>query len=75
MSVRDNGVGIKACDLPYVFEKGFTGDSGDRRKKATGMGLYLAKEMAHDLNVELDVSSDEAAGGCEIKVYFPVVEE
>ena len=39
------------------------------------MGLYLAKEMAHDLNVELDVSSDEAAGGCEIKVYFPVVEE
>lgn len=75
LSVRDNGVGIKACDLPYVFEKGFTGDSGDRRKKATGMGLYLAKEMAHDLNVELDVSSDEATGGCEIKVYFPVVEE
>ena len=75
LSVRDNGVGIKACDLPYVFEKGFTGDSGDRRKKATGMGLYLAKEMAHDLNVKLDVSSDEAAGGCEIKVYFPVVEE
>lgn len=75
LSVRDNGMGIKACDLPYVFEKGFTGDSGDRRKKATGMGLYLAKEMAHDLNVELDVSSDETAGGCEIKVYFPVVEE
>ena len=73
LSVRDNGMGIKACDLPYVFEKGFTGDSGDRRKKATGMGLYLAKEMAHDLNVELDVSSDEATGGCEIRVYFPVV--
>ena len=68
-------MGIKACDLPYVFEKGFTGDSGDRRKKATGMGLYLAKEMAHDLNVELGVPSDETAGGCEIKVYFPVVEE
>ena len=73
LSVRDNGMGIKACDLPYVFEKGFTGDSGDRRKKATGMGLYLAKEMAHDLNVELDIFSDADTGGCEIRVYFPVV--
>ena len=42
LSIRDNGPGVRACDLPYVFEKGFTGDSGHEKNKATGMGLYLA---------------------------------
>ena len=88
LSFRDNGIGVKACDLPYIFEKGFTGDSGDSRKKATGMGLYLAKEMASDLNLTLDAVSDletqseENAGdrvlgqgrGFEITISFPVVE-
>lgn len=43
LTVRDNGPGVRACDLPYVFEKGFTGDSGHEKNKATGMGLYLAR--------------------------------
>ena len=38
LSIRDNGPGVRACDLPYVFEKGFTGDSGHEKNKATGMG-------------------------------------
>ena len=45
LSIRDNGPGVRACDLPYVFEKGFTGDSGHEKNKATGMGLYLAREL------------------------------
>ena len=49
LSIRDNGPGVRACDLPYVFEKGFTGDSGHEKNKATGMGLYLAREVAKDL--------------------------
>ena len=40
-----------------------------------GLLGYSAKEMAHDLNVELDIFSDADTGGCEIRVYFPVVEE
>lgn len=73
LSVKDNGIGVRGCDLPYIFEKGFTGDSGDGRKKATGMGLYLVKEMAKDLNLSLDVSS-RWGEGFEIKLAFPVVE-
>lgn len=30
--IRDNGCGVKACDFPHIFEKGFTGDSGETRK-------------------------------------------
>lgn len=70
LSIKDNGVGVKSCDLPYIFEKGFTGDSEDNRKKATGMGLYLVKEVAKNLKLELDVES-EWMQGFEIKILFP----
>jgi len=58
LSISDNGIGVRSSDLPYIFEKGFTGNSGDGRKKATGMGLYLAKEIAKDLNILLNVESN-----------------
>ncbi|MEF2814629.1 MAG: sensor histidine kinase [Oscillospiraceae bacterium] len=74
LSVRDNGPGVRACDLPYVFEKGFTGDSGHEKNKATGMGLYLAREVAKDLGLTLTAASDWGAG-FEVRVTFPVVEE
>ena len=47
--IEDNGCGVKACDLPYIFDKGFTGSDINVSKKPTGMGLYLAREMATDL--------------------------
>lgn len=72
LSIKDNGIGVRSCDLPYIFEKGFTGDSGEGRKKATGMGLYLAKETAKELNVTLNVNS-EWGQGFEIQISFPIV--
>ena len=74
LSIRDNGPGVRACDLPYVFEKGFTGGSGHEKNKATGMGLYLAREVAKDLGLTLTAASDWGAG-FEVRVTFPVVEE
>ena len=56
--IRDNGCGVKACDLPHIFEKGFTGDSGDTRKKSTGMGLYLVKQLADALKIDITVKSE-----------------
>lgn len=72
LTVRDNGSGVKSCDLPYIFEKGFTGDSGGSKRRATGMGLYLAKEIAEDLNVSLNVKS-EWGKGFEMQIVFPIV--
>ncbi|MBP5418128.1 MAG: sensor histidine kinase [Clostridiales bacterium] len=72
--VEDNGIGVKKCDLPYIFERGFTGDSGQGRKKATGMGLYLAAKIAEDMNFELNVSS-ETGKGFRIVVQYPNVEQ
>lgn len=72
-SVWDNGIGVRGCDLPFLFEKGFTGDSGKERKKATGMGLYLAKEMAKELNITLHANS-EWQKGFEMQICFPVID-
>lgn len=74
LKIRDNGPGTPACDMPYLFEKGFTGESGQDRKKATGMGLYLAKEMARDLGLTLEAES-RLGEGFQIAVAFPVVED
>lgn len=72
LTVRDNGPGVRACDLPYVFEKGFTGDSGHEKSKATGMGLYLAREIAKELGLTLSAASDWGAGFA-VCISFPVV--
>lgn len=71
-TVQDNGIGIKAYELPFIFDKGFTGDPGQQKKKSTGMGLYLVKQMADDLNIGIVVSS-EYQKGLEISFQFPIV--
>lgn len=70
LSVEDNGIGVKKYDLPYIFQKGFTGDSTDSRKKATGMGLYLTKRMADDLKLHLEVAS-QWGEGFKLSIIFP----
>lgn len=72
LTVSDNGIGIKSYDLPYIFQKGFTGDSTDSQKKATGMGLYLAKKMADDLNLKLEAKS-QWGEGTAVTIAFPKI--
>ena len=55
--IEDNGEGIQECDLRRIFEKGYTGSNyHNGRYKSTGMGLYMAdqiaKRLAHKLSVE-----------------------
>ena len=73
LRIRDNGIGVQPWDLPFLFEKGFTGDTGKARKKANGMGLYLANEMAKALKIELEVCS-QPQKGFEMIVLFPTID-
>lgn len=68
--VRDSGIGITAEDLSRVFEKGFTGRNGRTHAKSTGMGLYLAKQLALKLGHDLSVRSREGEF-TEMSVHFP----
>lgn len=73
LSIEDNGCGVKACDLPYIFDKGFTGSDINVSKKATGMGLYLAREMAADLGLTLSATSCYRKG-LTMKIKIPIIE-
>ena len=54
--IEDNGQGIRDCDLPRVFDYGFTGT--DRNKEySTGIGLYLCKKLCGRLNLSIDIES------------------
>lgn len=44
ISVRDNGVGIKSEDLPYVFDRFWRAESA-RHEKGLGLGLSLAQTI------------------------------
>lgn len=56
--IEDNGEGIAQCDIRRVFEKGFTGRNYHNGKyKSTGMGLYLAAQIAKRLEHELSIES------------------
>ncbi len=56
--IEDNGEGIAECDIRRIFEKGYTGSNYHNGKyKSTGMGLYLAMQIAKKLEHELSVES------------------
>ena len=62
ITIKDTGIGIKAEDLPRVFEKGYTGYNGHADKKATGIGLYLCRQMADKLGHTIRVESELGKG-------------
>jgi len=55
--IEDTGIGIDSADLPRVFEKGYTGLNGRIDKKATGIGLYLCKNIMEKLSHEIEIQS------------------
>ena len=73
LTVRDNGIGIPAHELPRVFERGFTGSNGRARGGSTGIGLYLCRRLAGLLEIDLRIKSEEGRGTCVI-LTFPARE-
>ena len=70
LEVSDNGIGIPACDLPRVFEKGFTGENGRIAQNSTGIGLYLCKRLCDKLGILIFAESEGA--GTTIQLIFHI---
>ena len=68
LGIYNNGEGVPPEDLPFIFDKGFTGNYPNRQK-ATGMGLYLVRKYAEKLCVKVRLASDipyESGFGIEL---------
>lgn len=70
LKIADNGIGISKEDLPRVFEKGFTGTTGRKYTKSTGMGLYLSYKLARKLGIAIKIDS-EPNEGTEVTLIIP----
>lgn len=71
LSVKDDGVGIAAADIPKVLEAYGQADiARSRSSEGTGLGLALVKSMAelHGAGIEIDSTPGE---GTTVTVRFP----
>lgn len=60
--IEDAGIGIRAEDIPRIFEKGYTGVNGRDDNRATGIGLYLSNKIMRKLGHRLYITSTEGKG-------------
>lgn len=66
--IEDHGEGIASIDLPYIFEKGFTGHNHHNGQyKSTGMGLYMVDKMIKKLGHRITVESQQ---GCYTRFHI-----
>lgn len=63
ISVQDNGKGISKEDLPYIFERFYRAEKS-RTNYGNGLGLFIAKMLAHKNNGDITVTSKENVGSC-----------
>ena len=65
----NNGIGIRNEDLPKIFDKGYSGFNGRLNQKSSGIGLYMAKRIAHKLSITIDAES-KVGKGSSFFIYF-----
>lgn len=62
LKVIDNGIGISAEDLPEIFKAGYIGKNARQSNNASGLGLYLVKQICQKLEIKIKIQSTEGHG-------------
>lgn len=63
ISVADNGIGIPAKSIPYLFNKFYRVPHGNRQDvRGYGIGLYYVKSILDKMGWSIDVRSKEREG-------------
>ena len=66
VKVKDNGPGIAAEFMPYVFEKFRQGGDQKDRPQGTGLGLPISRQIVEHFGGRMWVESEPGEGACFI---------
>lgn len=69
VEIKDNGIGIKKEDLPYIFERLYRGDKSRELTQGSGIGLTIVKRILILHGASIDVKSEENKG-TTFTLYF-----
>ena len=69
VEVKDNGIGIKKEDLPFIFERLYRGDKSRHQIEGSGIGLTIVKDILQLHYASIDVESKKGEGTI-FKIYF-----
>lgn len=69
IEIEDNGRGIAAKDLPYIFDRFYRGDTSRNLTKGNGIGLSIVKKILDDHGGTIWATSKEQVG---TTMYFVV---
>ena len=72
--VEDDGEGIDAADLPFIYDKFFRGKNGTGQGKGTGMGLAICRAILAAHGGEIEVESAPGHGAC-FRFWVPLKEK
>lgn len=72
IAISDNGPGIIAEDIPYIFDHFYRGDkSRDRKSGGSGIGLAIAKSLVESHGGEILVDS-QVGNGSTFYIRLPI---
>ncbi|GAB5558872.1 MAG: hypothetical protein SynsKO_05190 [Synoicihabitans sp.] len=73
ITVRDDGGGIPATDLPHIFERFYRVEKGRSREKGgTGLGLSIVKHIVQLHGGSVRVESDQQGQGTAFILSLPL---
>ncbi|WP_298844933.1 sensor histidine kinase [Clostridium sp.] len=73
INVKDNGIGIKEEDLPFIFERLYRGDKSRHEIEGNGIGLTIVKNILLIHSASIEVKS-EFGKGSEFIIKFEKAE-
>ena len=72
--VEDDGEGIDAADMPFIFDKFYRGRDGASKGKGTGMGLAITRAILAAHGGGIEAESAPGHGAC-FRFWVPLVEK
>lgn len=62
VKIKDDGIGIKQEDIPFIFERLYRGDKSRHKEEGSGIGLTIAKNILDLHGASIEVQSEEGQG-------------